>query len=357
MNSQQKQFQVISLSDVPNGAEQVLLKMALAINAKLIFLKKNNGPRLSISSHVAITYLSQTNIFFGLLKLIPLLRKFKKDEVIISSHPYLNAYLGFFKRIGWLKPQLIARECTSVFTRFKGFKRLIYRVIYRMGYPAIDLMVCQTELMKEQLIKYNPFINEQKVLVQPNPVDFEKLVKDAEQPLLNERHDISFICAAGRLIPEKGFDVLIKSFSIVHKKYPWLKLFILGEGKEKQHLMALVKQNKLQDSIVFKGHIANPAPYFKYAKLCVISSITEGFPNVLLEMLALNKAVVSTLCAGGISAIPYIQTAKVNDVEELALAIEKTLQQTDQSGYRNCIVYLKQRNPEKFAQSILSALA
>jgi glycosyltransferase involved in cell wall biosynthesis len=357
MKANHKQFQVISLTDEPNGAEQVLLKMALAINGNLIFLKRNNGHGLVIPSHIKTKFLSDRYIFLGLLKLIPIIRKFNRDEIIMSTHPYLNAYLGFFKRIGWLKANLIARECTSVFTRFTGIKKKAYRLIYRIGYPAVDVVVCQTELMKEQLLQYNQFIDEQKILIQANPVDLEKLIENAAQPLPFEENKLQFICAAGRLIPEKGFDVLISAFKIIHQKYPYLKLLILGQGNEIGRLTSLVKQLELEDSVIFKGHILNPMPYFKKAKLCVVSSIKEGFPNTLLEMMALNKAVVSTLCAGGISTIPYITKVAIQNVDLLAQAISNTLEQSDQKGYSDCITYLEQRSTKKFAQSILNAIA
>lgn len=357
MKANNNRIWVISLTDVPNGAENVLLKVAVAIKADLIFVKKNTGPTLAVPAHLSKRFLSQSTIVFGLLKLIPLMGQFKRGEIIMSSHPYLNAFLGFFKKLGFIKSKLIARECTSVFTRYTGLKKLVYQLIYRFGYPAVDLVVCQTELMKADLLQHNQFIAENKVWVQANPVDIKELRLQAIQPLAKEEQQASFICAAGRLITEKGFDVLIKAFEMIHGQNPGLRLFILGEGKQKSALQQLAMSYKLAEHIVFKGHVVLPAPYFKQARLCVVSSIKEGFPNVLLEMMALNQSVVSTLCAGGINAIPYIEKVEVNNVAALATAIQNMLNKSVMPNYNPCTAYLRQRSPQVFTHAILNKLA
>lgn len=346
----------ISLTDAPNGAENVLLMMANAVDGEMYFLKKQPFSGLKIAENITRTYLSDKSIFLGFVKLVPLLRNYKKQDVLMSTHPYLNAFLGFLKRIGYLRAQLIVRECTSVFTRFTGIKKSIYKIIYRMGYPAVDLVVCQTVLMKEQLLMHNPFLSKVKVLVQPNPIDFNKIVAKSNQPLINGDAKLDFICSAGRLIPEKGFPILIAAFKLVKEDHPNLKLILLGEGKERDLLTRIIAENNLTDAVFLKGQIDNPSPYFKQAKLCVVSSIKEGFPNVLLEMMSVNTAVVSTLCAGGINEIPAIAKVEVNNVKALATAINKTLEQKQTQTNQITVQYLYSRRPEVFTQSILSAL-
>lgn len=356
MSITNKRMIFISLTDAPNGAENVLLMMATAVNGEIYFLKKHAFTGLKISEGIYKRYLSRKTIFWGFVKLIPLLRKYKKADVVMSTHPYLNAFLGFLKRIGYLRSKLIVRECTSVFTRFSGIKKRIYQLIYHLGYPAVDLVVCQTALMKTQLFDHNRFLSEQNILVQPNPIDFNKIIAKSAQPLINGDAKLDFICSAGRLIPEKGFPVLIKAFKLLQQEHPKLKLLVLGEGKERALLSSMIQENNLSDSVFLKGQIDNPAPYFKQAKLCVVSSIKEGFPNVLLEMMSVNNAVVSTLCAGGISEIPAIATVEVNNVEALAEAMRKKLKQNQHQASETAMQYLYNRRPEIFAQSILSAL-
>lgn len=356
MSTSKPKINLISLTDRPNGAENVLLKMAISVNGNLIFIAKNQDTRLVIPENLSKKYLSHKSKVVGMIKLLPLLAKMHKDQIVMSTHPYLNAYLGFCKRIGLFKNQLIVRECTSIFTRFSGFKKFVYQILYKLGYPAADLVVCQTDTMLNQLLDHNPFLDSSRVIVQPNPIDVDKIM-DLGNEHLNQIHEgEQFICTAGRLIPEKGFDILIQAFGILRKSNPKIKLIILGEGKEREKLTNLISDLELQQSVVLNGHIANPVPYFKHAKVCVVSSITEGFPNVLLEMMASNPAVVSTMCAGGIDSIPNITTVEVNNVLALATAIQNTLDNT-QTKDNPHIDYLLKRSPQNFSQSILRALA
>jgi glycosyltransferase involved in cell wall biosynthesis len=104
------------------------------------------------------------------------------------------------------------------------------------------------------------------------------------------------------------------------------------------------------------GHVDNPIPYYKKAKLCVVSSIKEGFPNVLLEMMAVNDSVVSTLCAGGIEKIPSILKVEPNNINSLTSAIGFALADYPSQKNDSRQDYLKDRSPELFISSILEEL-
>lgn len=356
MMTDNKNVLFISMSDRANGAENVLVMAAKAINAPIIFLQKTKSTRFSFAPDQQPLYVTEKSMLAGFLGLIKLIKAYRKDFVIISTHSYLNAYLGFLKRIGYIKSQLIFRECTSVFTRYSGLKRWSYQLAYRIGYPAANLIVCQTALMQNQFRKQITFIPAARVIVQENPVDIEQAIIKAAKPLPDTDTCSDFICAAGRLIPEKGFSVLINAFNCIKLQYPDLNLLLFGDGPEKKKLTELIKTHNLQGRVLLKGWTDNPLPYFKKARVCVVSSIKEGFPNVLLEMMALNPIVVSTLCAGGIEAIPYIEKIGVNDVDVMVAALKKALHKNGEPGKKPIQQYLSARKPEVFIGSILRAI-
>jgi glycosyltransferase involved in cell wall biosynthesis len=210
--------------------------------------------------------------------------------------------------------------------------------------------------MQNQFRKQITFIPAARVIVQENPVDIEQAIIKAAKPLPDTDTCSDFICAAGRLIPEKGFSVLINAFNCIKLQYPDLNLLLFGDGPEKKKLSELIKTHNLQGRVLLKGWTDNPLPYFKKARVCVVSSIKEGFPNVLLEMMALNPIVVSTLCAGGIEAIPYIEKIGVNDVDVMVAALKKALHKNGEPGKKPIQQYLSTRNPEVFIGSILRAI-
>ena len=305
---------VVSLSDRAGGSEQFLKMIADTSSSPIIYLQKGTEQCLVQDAQINVKFLSNGSLGWGFLLLIKELFKYRKGYVILSSAVYLNAWLGILKRIGYLRSGLIARESTSIYLRFKGIKKATYQLAYRLGYPATRLIICQTDVMRAQFLKHNNFIAENKVITLPNPINLGSVLTKAQDDVCIEG---DFICAAGRLMPIKGFSVLINAFKALSTDHINLKLIILGEGPERNELIELINKLKLQDRVILKGFVSNPYPYFKKAKLCVVSSIEEGFPNVLLQMIALNTAVVSTLCAGGIEDIPDIVKVKPNDKDAL----------------------------------------
>ena len=99
------------------------------------------------------------------------------------------------------------------------------------------------------------------------------------------------------------------------------RLLILGEGQERNNLQKKINSLKLNDAITLFGHVDNPLNYFKTAEICIVSSRTEGFPNVLLEMMSQNTKVVSTLCAGDIEKIEGVLTINPNSEQEIFEAL------------------------------------
>jgi len=161
-----------------------------------------------------------------------------------------------------------------------------------------------------------------RVVVLKNPIDLGEI----SNKVLSAQHKgeySNYLVSAGRLIHEKGFDLLIEAFSQL--KNSNLFLIVLGKGKEELALKELAMEKGLVDKVLFPGFSDDVYSYFKYAKACVVSSRIEGFPNVLLQMMASNSRVVSTTCAGGIDEIPGIFLAKPSDVNSLKLAIENAI--------------------------------
>ena len=350
---QSPQLVFVSMTNSMGGAENILQMLARSESSPVIFLKQTFSSILPDCSDRA-TYLTQGSLLVGFVRLLKEIRKYRKNYILFSTHPYLNAYLGFLKRIGYIESAVIVRECSSVFTRYSGLKRLSYKIAYRLGYPSVNIVICQTDLMRSQLLHFNSFISCRKVIVRENPLDLENVRSRAAVHLKDQDADNNYICSAGRLIAIKGFDILIKSFSKITLQNKDLKLLILGDGIEKENLIRLIKDMDLEGRVILRGHVDNPIPFFKNARLCVVSSIQEGFPNVLLEMMAVNSSVVSTLCAGGIENISSIIKAEANNVDALSCAIQRALTPDHKSQPEISSDYLKKRTPGDFLKSVLN---
>lgn len=131
----------------------------------------------------------------------------------------------------------------------------------------------------------------------PNTINIEEI----NNLILNSKvpHD-DYIIAVGRLTNDiKQFDKLIKvyaSSTLISKN---IKLYILGEGKDRIVLQNLINELNINHMVKLLGYKTNPYPYIGHAKFKVLCSKTEGLPMVILEALCLNTPVVSFNCKSG----------------------------------------------------------
>lgn len=103
----------------------------------------------------------------------------------------------------------------------------------------------------------------------------------------------------GRLHEQKGFADLISAFvKALGDRQDW-DLFLVGEGELRPELERLARESGAGDRIHLPGRTGDIAPWYSRADLFVLSSLTEGFPNVLLEAMASGTAVISTNCDFG----------------------------------------------------------
>jgi glycosyltransferase involved in cell wall biosynthesis len=107
------------------------------------------------------------------------------------------------------------------------------------------------------------------------------------------------VLAAGRLAPEKGFDILLRAFAKLLQRGLDLHLLILGEGKERTKLEDMASRLGISNRVFMPGFQENPYPFFIRADVFVLSSRYEGLGIVLLEAITLGLPVVATDCPYG----------------------------------------------------------
>ena len=105
--------------------------------------------------------------------------KSRKFHYTFSSQTVINGILGILIKLGMLKTSFfIARESTHIFRRFSGLKLSKYRLFYLLGYSSVDLLICQTELMRLEFIRNLPgFEKNVNIKSIPNPIDIEEGLK------------------------------------------------------------------------------------------------------------------------------------------------------------------------------------
>jgi glycosyltransferase involved in cell wall biosynthesis len=123
---------------------------------------------------------------------------------------------------------------------------------------------------------------------------------------------------------------LIRAFAII-RRHRLARLIILGEGEERSSLESLVRKLNIESDVELAGFVENPYMYMSKASMLVLSSIWEGFGNVLVEAMAAGTPVVSTNCPSGPAEIlvqgKYGILVPVGDSRELAKAIVQTFKE------------------------------
>ena len=136
----------------------------------------------------------------------------------------------------------------------------------------------------------------------PNGIDFVRIEQLAAEELPNPDDDLPLVVAAGRLAPEKGYEVLIEAHGLARARVPH-RLMIFGQGPERERLEALIHELRLEDTASLAGYVLNHYPWMRHASLLCLSSYHEGMPLVLIEALSLGTPVVATRCSEGVAEL------------------------------------------------------
>lgn len=163
----------------------------------------------------------------------------------------------------------------------------IERTFRKLFYPRIAGVVFQSNKVQ----KYKDFkhLNNSSVIM--NPLDDS--VKAMTEPVeYGNRKDI--IISVARLEKQKNHEMLIRAFSKIHEEFPGYVLHIFGEGSMRNQLTNLIYDLGLVEKVVLEGAVPGAVVKNRDAKLFVMSSDYEGFPNALAEAMVQGIPSIST---------------------------------------------------------------
>ncbi|HWK72507.1 MAG TPA: glycosyltransferase family 4 protein [Burkholderiaceae bacterium] len=212
-------------------------------------------------------------------------------DVIISFLTNVNVVVLFATR-GLGVPVIVCERTNPAFSSSAG---AFLQRLRRVSYPWADAVVLQSQ---DSLAAFTQMVpGAKKLEVVPNPLPPD--LRDLNLAPAASASDRRLVLAMGRLVPFKRFDALIQAFAALAGDYPDWDLAIWGDGPQRDELTQQIQETGLAGRISLPGRTEQPWQEMAKADIFVLTSEVEGFPNVLLEAMALGRACVTVDCPSG----------------------------------------------------------
>lgn len=319
MNEQKKNILLIITNLDFGGAQTSFSKLSTALSdsfnvINVVFSRDRmadysfGAPLLDLGIERPTTWLGKSINFW---RRVRRLRKIKRQYKIDISISFLEGadYMNILSAIG--EKIVVSIRGSKQFDQnirgLAGYIRKSWLMPY--FYNKASVIVAVNKGIAEELT--TNFGVTKPIEVIYNFYDFEKLKINSQdsvgadfQKWITESHAI---CIMGRLAPEKGIDKFLPVYAEVKKRLKNCKLFLIGAGPDQNSLMkqsselGLVVSDSISKNadVFFMGYQLNPHKYLSHCSVLVMPSLHEGFPNALLEAMALSVPVVSADCPHG----------------------------------------------------------
>lgn len=273
------------------GIERVINKLTNYLcehfnyDIEIVSLNQNNlngyNPYFQYNSNIKLTFLDlenkryvTNNKFQSLLVILKNYCVYKKEvrrllerrkvDIVLTFHAPLSIVTILNKK--YIHGKLIVTEHSE----YENGPDKIGKILRRLLFKKADRVIVLTE---ESRNIYQKFTNNLRVI--PNPISFTT----------EEYSSLSFkrVICAGRLEIEKGFDQIIRAFSMIHKENKDWVMDIFGEGSERNRLIDLINDLKLNHFVNIKPFSKDIKKEFLCSDIFVLPSRSEAFPLTLLE--------------------------------------------------------------------------
>ncbi len=263
------------------------------------------------------------NVFF----LARYFRNLKPDAILAVRHD-ATAVSSMAWKLTLKKACFVIREINPI-TRTLNRNSIMISIL-KKAYGSATAVIANSNDVADALKSKN-WLDAGKIYTIDNPVLTKGFFTKAQEPLVDtwiKASSSPLIITIGRLDKMKDQQTLIRAFALVRKNID-CRLMLIGDGPEAASLRRLVDSLGVSGSVKLPGALENPYPLLKHAEIFVLSSMYEGFGNVLVEALSLGKKIISTACPGGPAYIlnhgEFGKLFPIGDYEQLAVEIGNAL--------------------------------
>ncbi len=314
---------------------------------------KNPSIKFYLRRKIKIHIIKKKRVILSIFEL----RKFiKKDNnhddflktIFISNQNFANiiSIIALFK-INWIKLILIERNNPIELDYIKNFKNKIIKILIKVSYRFSDCIISISKELGNDL----EILCKKKVKTIYNAAYDKKLIRYNKKKQKKLKYKV--ILNVARFEKQKNQLMLLESFNSIHKNIN-AKLILVGYGSEENNLKNFIKKNNLKDKVLIIKKPRNIYNYFKIADLFVLTSIYEGFGNVLIEAGIFKIPIISTNCKSGPREIlkngKLGDLVKIGDNKKLSYLIIKNLTKKNQNKISRMFNSIKKFNIERHIQ-------
>ncbi len=305
------------------------------------FIKENNIAVYDV--HIPGKF-SPWKFFTAYSTMLELFKGLKPD--IIHTHSPYASLIARSAASNAKVPYIIYTSHGFYFTeQMNWFKRHFFSYLEkRAAKKCTDYLFTVNSEDREYAIKHH-FMDKEKIInlqsvgvdtkVKFNPIRIHSSIKYALREELMIKDGEKVFNYTGFLIPEKGIIELLQAFTVLHQKYPFTKLIVAGEPRDRKEdkkyadkIKHLIKTNKLEETVNFLGYRADIPELLSITDVFVLPSHKEGMSISSLEAMSMGVPVVGTNIRGVREEIIDGKTGYLvpyQDISQLFKAMERAM--------------------------------
>ncbi len=277
-------------------------------------------------SRDAATFTSMASfVFFGFFTGLSLMRKNKYD--VINTHfavptgPLGNVLSKLFR-----VPNVLSLHGGDIYDPSKKMsphKSPVFKRVVNYILNKADVLVAQSSNTRDNAMQYYNVKKEIQII----PLAYHPPVLPVtDRKKLNIDKNEFIVTTVGRVIKRKAIDTAIRAIAGIKDKN--VKLYVMGDGPEKENLQNLAAELKISDRIVFLGFVDDEVKYkyLKVSDIFIMTSLHEGFGIVFMEAMYAGLPIVCTNHGGQVDFLFHEKNAlliNVGDVDNCRKSIER----------------------------------
>lgn len=283
----------LEIGGMENGVVNLVNGLNRNVYRPLICCLEREGPfRQRLREDVKIYSLKQkTGIRYQLP--IELMNIFKNEEItIVNTHNFYTCLYGIIAAYMAKVPVIIHGEHGLVLQ-----DKLRRRIVSRYLTIFADVIVSVSNDLKKTIVR-DVGIRKNKIVSIENGIDTNKydsrFYGSANRPIPGVKNGDIVIGSVGRMSPVKDYKTLIYAFEKALKLFPKLKLLLVGDGPAKEELQVIGETLGIGEKIIFTGSRNDVDKLYPCMDMFVLTSLSEGMSNVILEAMASRLPVIAT---------------------------------------------------------------